>query len=291
MSTLGQFLKKTRMDKNITIDQVQEITKIRKRYLEAIEKGEYQVLPGAFYARAFIKSYAEVLDLDAEQLFKEYAQEIPQMATTNSEAIIPKRKRTIRTTSPKVGKWLSRILLYSFIVFVFFALYMAAVNNFLGEEAAEPPTITGPTGDGEINTEQGDLAPINPSKSGQHTKPQNNIDESKDEVEDSEPVWTILESNQKSTSFEYSGAKEMVISLQAKDRVWFSLTDTAENKVIDTALLTQGAEKEWDLSRFEQVVLRLGNPPGAILSVNGVDVDIADLPQPHDLIINFKSAN
>lgn len=71
LSELGQFLKQARVEKNISIEEIQEITKIRKRYLEAIENGEYDVLPGQFYARAFIKSYSEAIGLNAEDVLQQ----------------------------------------------------------------------------------------------------------------------------------------------------------------------------------------------------------------------------
>lgn len=49
MSELGRHLKEARLQKGMSLDDVQEVTKIRKKYLEAIEAGDYKVLPGSFY--------------------------------------------------------------------------------------------------------------------------------------------------------------------------------------------------------------------------------------------------
>jgi len=64
VSELGLVLQKAREEKGISLDEIQRITKIQRRYLEAIERGHFHVLPGHFYARAFIKSYAEAVGLD-----------------------------------------------------------------------------------------------------------------------------------------------------------------------------------------------------------------------------------
>ncbi len=66
MTELGQKLKEARGTKGLSIDQLHEITKIQKRHLVAIEEGSYDVLPGAFYARAFIKQYADAVGLNGE---------------------------------------------------------------------------------------------------------------------------------------------------------------------------------------------------------------------------------
>ncbi|MDG0793610.1 helix-turn-helix domain-containing protein [Cohnella ginsengisoli] len=67
-----------------TLDDIQEITKIRKRYLEAIESGDYKVLPGSFYVRAFVKTYAETVGLDAEEVLRLYQKRIAEGAGDRS---------------------------------------------------------------------------------------------------------------------------------------------------------------------------------------------------------------
>jgi cytoskeleton protein RodZ len=54
MKELGEFLKKTREEKGISLKDIQDRTKIRSRYLEAIEKGEFQIVPGEVYLRGFL---------------------------------------------------------------------------------------------------------------------------------------------------------------------------------------------------------------------------------------------
>lgn len=78
VTELGQKLKEAREAKGLSIDQLHEITKIQKRHLVAIEEGNYDVLPGAFYARAFIKQYADAAGLNGEELLVEYQSTIPQ---------------------------------------------------------------------------------------------------------------------------------------------------------------------------------------------------------------------
>ena len=77
MTELGTILKEARIAKNLSLDDLQEITKIQKRYLIGIEEGNYSLMPGNFYVRAFIKQYAEAVGLDPEELFEEFNNEIP----------------------------------------------------------------------------------------------------------------------------------------------------------------------------------------------------------------------
>lgn len=60
---IGEILKKTREAKGITLDEVAEVTKIRSKYLEAIEKEDFQTLPGEVYVRGFVTAYLKYLGI------------------------------------------------------------------------------------------------------------------------------------------------------------------------------------------------------------------------------------
>ncbi|MDA6131043.1 helix-turn-helix domain-containing protein, partial [Escherichia coli] len=48
----------------MSLDDLQKVTKIQKRYLMGIEEGDYSMMPGKFYVRAFIKQYAEAVGIE-----------------------------------------------------------------------------------------------------------------------------------------------------------------------------------------------------------------------------------
>ncbi|HVY96410.1 MAG TPA: helix-turn-helix domain-containing protein [Solirubrobacterales bacterium] len=65
---VGATLREARNRRKIDLSQVEAATKIRVRYLRAIENEEWDLLPGDAYARAFVRAYASYLGLDAERL-------------------------------------------------------------------------------------------------------------------------------------------------------------------------------------------------------------------------------
>jgi len=73
---VGKTLRETRNRRKIDLPQVEEATKIRIRYLRAIENEEWDVLPGDAYVRAFIRTYASFLGLDGERLAEEHRREV-----------------------------------------------------------------------------------------------------------------------------------------------------------------------------------------------------------------------
>ncbi|MUG88323.1 helix-turn-helix domain-containing protein [Paenibacillus timonensis] len=123
MSELGQQLREARLARGLSLDDIQEMTKIRKRYLEAIEMGDYKVLPGSFYVRAFIKTYAETVGLDADELLAEHRQNVPSSAPEPTmEPVIQKRRS--RQHNERNSKWLSTTLMWSFAVLILIVIYM-----------------------------------------------------------------------------------------------------------------------------------------------------------------------
>ena len=65
---IGNILKEARETRGLTLEKVEAETKIRKKYIAAMEQGEFQTLPGPIYARAFLKNYAKYLNIDTEEI-------------------------------------------------------------------------------------------------------------------------------------------------------------------------------------------------------------------------------
>ena len=68
---VGTKLHEARARKKLSLQQVEEATKIRGRYLGALENDEWDQLPGDTYARAFIRTYGRYLGLDGDRLAEE----------------------------------------------------------------------------------------------------------------------------------------------------------------------------------------------------------------------------
>ena len=80
-----QELKKTRNSKKITLKEISEYTKINTKYLEALENGEFNVLPNV-YTRLFLRSYCNYLSIDYKNILDEY--EIYTLGHKQQEIIV-----------------------------------------------------------------------------------------------------------------------------------------------------------------------------------------------------------
>lgn len=74
MDGVGNKLREARTRRHLGLPDVEEATKIRGRYLQAIENEDWDHLPGDTYARAFIRTYGSFLGLDGERLAEEQRQ-------------------------------------------------------------------------------------------------------------------------------------------------------------------------------------------------------------------------
>src|SRR5690625_1897488 len=72
---IGEILREAREEQGLSLDDIQEITKIQKGYLVAIEQDDLHALPGRFYARAFIKEYAQAVRLDPAVVLEDFDEE------------------------------------------------------------------------------------------------------------------------------------------------------------------------------------------------------------------------
>ena len=104
---LGEFLRRERELRHISLDDVAERTKIGRRYLEAIEEERYDRLPGETFVRGFIRSYAQSIGLDPEDtlLIYNHSRMVHDVAPLRTERLSPDRRA-----------WNERVLLWLLVL-------------------------------------------------------------------------------------------------------------------------------------------------------------------------------
>jgi transcriptional regulator with XRE-family HTH domain len=137
VSELGQLLKNARMDRKISLEDLEETTKIRKRYLEAIEEGNYKILPGSFYVRAFIKNYAEAVGLDPAEVLSMYQQAVPSSVPEKPSNSNLHNKRRFSRNNDKMSRLASSAMVIGFVILILGLIYYYAFQSSKGSTSQE----------------------------------------------------------------------------------------------------------------------------------------------------------
>lgn len=131
---IGKILRKAREDKGYTLDDLQQVTKIQKRYLIAIEDENFDELPGDFYVRAFIKQYANMVGLDGNELLQKYDDQLPKTKTEEysdhlAQAVETRasQRKTVSGSVDKVRNYMPTIIIACVIVLVLAAIWLTAI--------------------------------------------------------------------------------------------------------------------------------------------------------------------
>jgi len=75
---LGEYLRQMRASRSITLEDAAEATKVSIRYLQALEEGQFNILPAEVYVKGFLRAYGEFLGINPEELYSRYEAERPK---------------------------------------------------------------------------------------------------------------------------------------------------------------------------------------------------------------------
>jgi len=75
---IGASLTAARESQGLVLADAERLTRLRERHLRALEEDRFELLPGHAYARAFLRSYADALSLDADRFVEEFDQRFPE---------------------------------------------------------------------------------------------------------------------------------------------------------------------------------------------------------------------
>jgi cytoskeletal protein RodZ len=89
-------LRKSRLDKGVTLEDIAERTKISIRFLRAIEAEEFETLPGGIFATSYLRQYAESIEIDAARLIGLYRSKTAGVIETEEAHVqVPQSKLSL----------------------------------------------------------------------------------------------------------------------------------------------------------------------------------------------------
>lgn len=223
MVSIGAELREAREKLGLSPDQVSEITKIRKKYITAMEDDDFGLLPGGAYVKGFIRNYARVLELDEEALMARF-----EAQYQNRDVVKPAAVTRAKTN------WRPMAIVGVLVVILGVVVYWVGTwaNNSQGDLA------TGSKEPGILNEHQG----TNGDRQGQEAVTQaQNEDDDQDQIDkqqnmhvqlqvDTKVCWMrILVDNE--SAFEGNVEPGITKTFKGNDSVFVLLGDAGAVKV------------------------------------------------------------
>lgn len=266
VTELGSRLRSEREEKGLTLDDLAGQTRIQKRYLQAIEEGDYSIIPGKFYTRAFIKQYAEAVGLDPNDIFEEYKNDIPIAYEENLTEQLS-RVKARNDGVPRYGKLLEllpRIIIIFIIIAVLIGIYFAVIKFMnpgkgSGTEKKPPITLT----ESEDKPKPAEKDP---------DKAEDEQVEKEDDEKDQEKATQKIEVKDVTgiqTTYELSEAQSFIVEVKAKDpgESWVTVRDETNKALFDNSLV-DGKSETFTLDGQKEVFIRIGRSTDTEVYVN-----------------------
>jgi len=250
--SVGAYLQQERMRKNISLADVSRVTRISLQYLGALERDEFQTLPGPVFARGFLRTYATHIGLDPEKVMKMYEAQMTSLVVEKKMERVPSSKR-----AEPLGK-------YILILFII-ALGVGIAFTFFFKKTPAPPS---PPSSAEISLPQTPLAKTpqpealaKQERESSRALKARKLDRSLERFSGAGPVVSAG-----TTEGEKRKEKRYVLKFKASERTWLRIQ--ADDQPQAEALLQPQETATWTAQR--QFKITIGNAGGVELFFNGI---------------------
>lgn len=270
---LGEYLKKLREQKNISLEEVQKNTNIQIRYLAALESGNFSAIPGGqVYIKGFLKNYARSIGIDDKEILEIYKsiieserKEAEEKAKEDESSADSEELQTpLRPPIPKIhvepkARHRKGLVIIAIIVVIgaLLVFKMSGLQESKPKEEIKPPVSQ--------NT------PLNENGSENNTNnpPLNeNEDIDNEPVENSkEAVIELVEDLPTQTVYDIQDEYIEVTINIPEGRCWISVSKDGSAEF--EGILNAGDTRTWRAD--QSLKIKIGNPPVVNLTINGKD--------------------
>jgi cytoskeletal protein RodZ len=139
MPEIGETLREARMRRRIDMTEVEAATKIRAKYLRALENEEWDLLPGPTFVKTFLRTYAEYLELDPRMLVEEYRGRYERPSTQDLTPFKATRGRQRQRPRRAIGPF---VVVALGLVILLGALYGLGKWGDDGDDENPPPAAS-----------------------------------------------------------------------------------------------------------------------------------------------------
>ncbi|MBT2649545.1 helix-turn-helix domain-containing protein [Bacillus sp. ISL-34] len=283
MTELGNRLKEAREAKGLSLEDLQELTKIQKRYLIGIEEGNYSMMPGKFYVRAFIKQYCEAVGLDSEEIFEQYKSEVPsvyseelpeQLSRVQSRKTIPAGDSKVVEMLPKI---LAAVLIIgaAVLIWVLVLNYMSNPDNDDKKEAKQSDAVVYNKSEDFNKEEENADQKQNEEKS--ESSDEKNEDDAVAKDEKKEQKLAVTSSSGKNSTYELKNTDTFKLKVTSKGSPWVGIKN-GEGKLLFQGTIDKDKSQEIDFTNEKEAVINIGRAYETEIYVNDEKLEYSISP-------------
>ena len=266
MDELTALLRQARLEKQLSLKDISEITKIQPRYLEALENGDFSVFAGEVYLKGALKNFAATVGLDPAEVMALYnklrsqepeVEEVEQPVGEKVKTAAKPRRQKVEVTRQGPSFTAGVIVLLLFLVA---AASWYGIKGTTEEPSGEPEPLQNGQIPGGSNAITGEPV-VEPPPS---------------------PALELVSASGRETVYSVTGTEEIQVKLTFRELCWVQLkTDGTES--FYPRSFKKGEELE--ATATDTVWIRLGNPPGAVITVNeNVIEGMLEHTHPHNFV-------
>ncbi len=133
MASLGQDLKRERELRGVSLKEISSSTKISLRFLEALEEDRLDILPGNFFIKAILRTYAKFIGLEEDYVLNKYYEASLELEQSQES------KQTKRKTRPVVTKNIKKLIYSLALIIILLLFFFLLYNLFFLKKQTSPP--------------------------------------------------------------------------------------------------------------------------------------------------------
>lgn len=269
LDTIGEKLKKARIDKGLTIGDLQRITKIQRHYLEAIERNDFNAIPSDYYLRTFITQYAEVVDLNPRPLLRRFEGK-PSVDSHLAPAVPVQGSRRVKYGHTANKRHVMKTYIPIVLLTITVVAIVATIGFAMWQDAKSGPLVPKP----EKTTVMNQSTQTTSSTSSQETKETSSQTKETKEKETKKPEFKITEDTGNAITYDIYNVEKPAITLTGVNAtVWFGLQETGAADLYYQNTIQAGESIQAEIPQgVTSVDVVVGAPNYLSLSVDGHDL-------------------
>ena len=237
MKDIGNFLRESREARGISLIEVEKDLKIRKKYLQALEEGNIDLIPGKTYIVGYLKNYSKYLDIDEKninqiiQTYNNLEKQKSVIKETKKENIYLKTKDRSMFEKKRSFLPVKYVYLSGFLIIIFIGLLLLSRSLKEAQDFPIPSPEIGNETDISIEKEASDISILT------------------EEFSELDAEAIIAES---STQDSVLAEKLPILKLIASNKTWVKIL--SEDKTIFEGILFEGEEFFWETDQSLEII-------------------------------------